>query len=103
MKPCVVPDAALRDKDSVEMLRAWIAEDGLHCTINIGMYEKHEAPEQIAWGIILSDVARHVANAMRERYGDNVDRSLAQIRDAFLQELDSPTSATKGGFTSGAH
>ncbi|MBL9035239.1 MAG: DUF5076 domain-containing protein, partial [Rhodospirillaceae bacterium] len=98
MKPCSVPDAALRDKDSVEMLRAWIAEGGLHCAINIGMYEKHEAPEQIAWGIILSDVARHVANAMHARYGDSVDGSLTQIRDAFLRELNMPTSAAKGGF-----
>jgi len=28
-----VPEAALRDKDAVEMLRVWIAEGGLHCSL----------------------------------------------------------------------
>ena len=103
MKQCVIPDAALRDEDAVEMIRVWIAEHGLHCTIKIGIYEKHEAPEQTAWGMILSDVARHVANAMHERYGDNVEGSLAQIRDAFLRELGSSTSDAKGGFSTERH
>jgi hypothetical protein len=50
MKECIIPAPARRDQDSVEMIRVWVAEKGLHCTINIGMYENHAAPEEVAWG-----------------------------------------------------
>ena len=35
-----VPEAALRDNDAVEMLRVWIAEGRLHCSIKVGMYHE---------------------------------------------------------------
>jgi len=38
MKELVIPPPAERDSGSVEMIRAWIAEKGLHCTINVGVY-----------------------------------------------------------------
>ena len=98
MKQCVIPDAALRDKDSVEMIRVWIAEQGLHCVMNVGIYQEQRQPEAFAWGIILTDVARHVANALQERYGIEAEASLRQIREGFLAELDSPTSEAKGSF-----
>lgn len=103
MRECVIPEPAQRDKDSVEMIRVWIAEEGLHCTINIGVYENHSAPEQVAWGIILSDVARHVANALHQRYGADVATSIGQIRDSLLKELSAPTSDAKGGFAPSCH
>ena len=36
----VIPEAALRDENSVEMLRVWIAEKKLHCSMKIGMYRE---------------------------------------------------------------
>lgn len=35
-----IPEGALRDKDAVEMLRVWIAEQKLHCSMKVGMYEE---------------------------------------------------------------
>jgi hypothetical protein len=32
-----IPSAALKDENSVEMLRVWIAEQKLHCSIKVGM------------------------------------------------------------------
>jgi hypothetical protein len=44
------------------MLRVWIAERKLHCSMKVGMYrETMKIPEEKAWGVILADVARHVA------------------------------------------
>ena len=104
MKVRTVPDAALRDKDAVEMARVWIAEKGLHCSLKIGMYqESFDVPEQKAWGKILSDMTRHIANALHEAYGVDVDKSITQIRDAYLDELNNPATEAKGGFVSGAH
>ena len=60
-----IPEAALRDSNAVEMLRVWIAEQGLHCSLKVGMYrESTTVPEEKAWAKILADVARHVANAL---------------------------------------
>ena len=100
MHEAAIPPAAQRDPDAREMLRAWIAERGLHCTVHIGMWEgqKSTIREERAWGILLSDVVRHIANAMHERYGDPVERTKAEVVRAILEELEMPSSEAKGHF-----
>lgn len=94
-----IPEAALRDRDAVEMLRVWIAEKKLHCSMKIGMYqETMNIPEEKAWGVILADVARHVSNAMESGYGGDAAESLEKIRESFLGELRKPTSGATGSF-----
>jgi hypothetical protein len=94
-----IPEAALRDEDAVEMLRVWIAEQRLHCSMKVGMYrETMNVAEEKAWGTILADVARHVANALESGYSSNAAESLQKIRDSFIKELGSPTSEAKGDF-----
>ena len=94
-----IPEAALRDKDAVEMLRVWIAEQGLHCSMKVGMIrETTNVPEEKAWGKILADVARHLSNALESGYSSSSAESLKSIRDSFNNEIDSPTSTAKGGF-----
>ena len=81
------------------MLRVWIAEHGLHCSIKVGMYlETMNVPEEKAWGSILADVAKHVAHALESGYGANATESLQKILDAFIKELSAPTSEAKGDF-----
>jgi len=53
MRPLIVPPAALRDEGSIQMLSAWIAERGLHCTINMGFFADQGHKEPKAWGIFL--------------------------------------------------
>ena len=36
-----IPEAALRDEDAVEMLRVWIAERGLHCSMKVSARQTH--------------------------------------------------------------
>ena len=95
-----IPEAALRDKDAVEILRVWIAERGLHCSMKVGMYRetRKDVPEELAWGTILADVARHVANALESGYSTNAAEALQKIRDSFVNELDAPTSEVTGDF-----
>lgn len=94
-----IPEPALRDPDAVEMLRVWIAERGLHCSMKVGMYrETMKVPEEQAWGKILADVARHLANALESGYEGNSAESLTRIVDSFNKEVGDPTSAAKGGF-----
>ena len=99
-----VPEAALRDPDAVELARVWVAEEGLHCSLKIGMYhESTDFDERRAWGTILADMTRHIANALRDAYGLDADKSIDLIRDAYIAELAAPTSGTTGGFVSDPH
>jgi len=59
-----IPDAAVADAESAEMIRAWVAQKALHCALRIGVWD-----DPAAWGILLADVARHVANAHQESEG----------------------------------
>lgn len=95
MKELVVPPAAVRDPDAVEVIRAWIAEQGLHCSLNVGM---HGDDETRAWGILLADAARHVADALSSSGHREREVVLDQICASFLRELDTPTSKTTGGY-----
>jgi hypothetical protein len=101
MKPLVVPPAAQRDENSIQMLSAWIAEKGLHCSLNIGMWQENGRNEAPAWGIFLADVIRHIANALQEEYGQSDPDTVKAILESLHNELDDPTSTVKGVFHPG--
>jgi len=98
MKELVIPPAALRDPRSVEVLRAWVAESALWCSLKLGFYQG-AAPfyEARAWGITLADVVKHVADGLQIEGLDRAD-VIREIRAAFLNELDKPTSETSGSY-----
>lgn len=98
MKPLVIPPAAQRDDDSVQMLSAWIAEQGLHCTLNIGFFEAAGHAEAKAWGILLADLVRHIGNAIAEERGSPANETAAAVVASMHAELDLPTSGTVGEF-----
>ena len=101
MRVLVVPPPAQRDPDAVQMLSAWIAERGLHCTMNVGMWSASGQSEPKAWGILLADVVRHLANAMQEQQGACRDETIEALIDALLEELSEPTSQAAGSFSPG--
>lgn len=94
-----IPEAAQLDDNSVEMLRVWIAKNKLHCSLKIGMYkESTNVKEEKAWGIILADSIKHIANALNEAYQLDVSQSIAAIRENLENELDKPSSVAAGNF-----
>lgn len=94
-----IPEAALLDENSVEMMRVWIANKKLHTSLKVGMYrETTKVPEEKAWGRILADAARHIADALEEGYGSNREESLEMIRKAFNDQLEDPSTTVKGDF-----
>ncbi len=99
MNELLIPDAARRDESSVEMIRVWIAERGLHASLKVGRYEdRPDIQEARAWGRILADVAQHVADALMTRQGMNRDAAITAIKAAFNEELQAPSSGRSGGF-----
>lgn len=99
MDVLVVPPAATRDAKSVEMLRVWIAEKALHCSLRTGMYaDQGVSREAFAWGMILADAVQHISDALAAQgLGDRED-ILNSIINAFQEELSAPTSDRNGGF-----
>lgn len=94
-----IPSAALADPNAVEMLRVWIAQRQLHCSLKVGMFsDATGVKEEVAWGTVLADAARHISNAIEQGFGGSAFEALAEIRAAFLRELDKPSSETKGSF-----
>jgi hypothetical protein len=88
----IPPDAA-SDPKSVEMVRAWIIDGGLQCSLQMGIWE-----DVRAWGILLADIARYVADAQGKESGMDHAEVIAAIRTTFEVELDNPTSETEGDF-----
>lgn len=89
----LIPPAAHEDDAATEMVRAWVVDKALHCTLQMGVWK-----DPGAWGILLADLARHVANAHHESEGRDVRDSLARIREAFEAEMNAPTDSPSGEF-----
>lgn len=96
-KPLMIPPAAEADDHAVEMLRAWIADGGLHCVLNVGHWHKNsDTDERPAWGIMLADVAQHISNALQEVVGLDRRDSLRIVVETFNREIRQATSDLKG-------
>jgi hypothetical protein len=94
MSQLPIPPATKSDNKAREVLRAWVANNDLHCSMEIGCWGDHEAQ---AWGVLLTDVVRHVANAMAEK-GHEKEDTIREIRRVFDAELDSATAHVSGNF-----
>jgi Domain of unknown function (DUF5076) len=98
-KSLPVPSAAKSDPRAMEMIRVWIAKDGLHTALRIDFWHDQGMNEADAWGILLSDMIRHLAEAHEEAYGRDCRESILAIREAFEREIMKPTSGVRGSFT----
>jgi hypothetical protein len=91
-----VPPGAKSDRQATELIRAWAAHGGLQCSLNINAWSGEQTT--IGWGIVLSDIARHVSHALYESRQLDQTRTLAEIQRVFNSELESPTADTNGNF-----
>lgn len=100
-KELIIPNPAVVDPRAIEMARVWIAQGGLHCSLNVGVYADHpNVDEAVAWGIMLADIARHAANALAQGQEGAPD-ILRKIERSMTDELAKPTSDMRGGFAGG--
>jgi hypothetical protein len=92
-KQLVIPKDALDDPEAAEVLRAWLAHGDLHCSLKPTIW-----PDPGSWGVLLADVARHVALAVHKRGGADPADTLERIRDAFDAAMDDVSASPEGGF-----
>ena len=94
-KTLAIPEEAQRDKASFEVLRVWIAEQGQHVSIRSGAWE-----DPFAWGIVLADLARHIALAHQLQSKEtDTDAFMERLLEGFQAEIDNPTDEPEGEVT----
>ncbi|MEG3149254.1 DUF5076 domain-containing protein [Sphingomonas sp. ZT3P38] len=78
-----IPGATGTDKDAFEILRVWIANEQQHVSLRTGVWE-----DPAAWGLMLADLARHIANAYHQQEGYAVSAALKRIKEGLDAELE---------------
>nr|WP_246415429.1 DUF5076 domain-containing protein [Novosphingobium taihuense] len=95
----IEPDAVQEDPDALEVASIWIAKQGLHCALNVGIYADHtQVDERVAWGVMIADMIGHLSHALRDVYGYEASQSKVAILNSLLKEIDVPTSELHGFF-----
>ena len=80
----VIPPDAL-ERGGVEVLRAAIVDGGLH----VSLRRAFDDPE--AWGMLIADIARHVARIYAKESAMSEDNVLERVRAIFEAEMDAPS------------
>ena len=88
-----MPSEVEADSNAREVLRAWVANGGLVCALRPETW-----PDASSWGIVLADVTRHVANAIKDLSGDDPVATVERIRAMYNTELGNPTDEPTGHF-----
>ena len=86
-----VPAEAAGDPKAAEIARIWIVDGDQHVSLRVGGWAGPEG-----WGIILADLARHVANAFEQVDSMKYAGALTTIENAFLVEMMAPTTESSG-------
>jgi hypothetical protein len=79
----IPPDAL--ERGGVEVLRAAIIDGGLH----VSLRRAFDDPE--AWGMLIADIARHVARIYAKESAMTEDQVLDRVRSIFEAEMDAPS------------
>ncbi len=98
----IVPPEIDGDEKATEMVRVWIAHNSLHVSMLLGMWqdaEDSEVDERDAWGELLADLTKHIANGMMKEYGWDYDSTRDRIRTAFLTKFDEKSRKIEGDFS----
>jgi hypothetical protein len=73
------------NKIAMEVIRVWVAKRGQHVSLNPLVWKDPQA-----WGIVLADLAGHVANAYEQAVGLDRGGAMRKITDLLVAELINP-------------
>lgn len=86
-----IPPAAEAAEQAFEIARVWAANGAQHVSLAGELWE-----DPGAWGLMLVDLARHVASVYEQTSDRDIDEVLVRIREAFDAEWDIPTDEPMG-------
>lgn len=80
-----VPPTVAADASTSEILRVWTSDKGEQVTLRVDLF----APA--AWGLVLVDVAKHVAHAYARRGGMTANQAFSEVLSGFIAEIGQAT------------
>lgn len=86
-----IPDAAIRDTKALELLRVWAASGQQHVALATGVWS-----DPASWGIMLVDLAKHIANTYEQSNGSDRESVLARLKEGFDAEWTTQTDEPTG-------
>ncbi|MGD9785291.1 MAG: DUF5076 domain-containing protein [Hyphomicrobiaceae bacterium] len=92
-----LPDGVHDAEEAVEVLRAWIADGGLHVIFNPQTFS-HDVSE---WGRLLADVAQHIAAAVELDGQMSRADAVQAMREALERGMGVGASAQMAGHIKG--
>ncbi|MFM8583639.1 MAG: DUF5076 domain-containing protein [Planctomycetaceae bacterium] len=88
-----VPPTAAGDVRAIELVRVWAAHGKQHVSLATSIWQ-----DPAAWGIMLVDLAKHIANAYEQNEEMDYVNVLSRIREGFDAEWGTSTDGpTEGG------
>jgi hypothetical protein len=88
-----IPPEVNGSHKATEVVRGWIVDRHLLCTV---LPEAFEDPQ--GWGVLLADLANHIADGLAEARGADRSEVLRAIGDAFAAEMAGSTGEHTGRF-----
>jgi hypothetical protein len=86
-----IPPPVENDVRAVELLRVWAAHGKQHVSLATHLWD-----DPATWGIMLVDLAKHVASAYQQTTGKDFDGVLSRIWQGFDAERDTSTDEPTG-------
>ena len=86
-----IPPKAVAEPKAVELLRVWAACGKQHVTLATGLWD-----DPASCGIMLVDLAKHIAIAYELTNGQDRDSVLRRIKEGFDAEWGWPTDEPHG-------
>lgn len=76
-----IPPDAEENAEAVEISRVWVSDGALNVSLRVGMFDSVGM-----WGVLLADLARHIADAQEQLDGSSPETTLDEIREALDAE-----------------
>ena len=77
-----MPDDVETATEAIEVLRGWVIDKHLQCSISASVFADHAQ-----WGVLLADLAQHIAGAMHEVHQVDQQETLQKIVTAFTSAV----------------
>lgn len=90
-KQLPIPPVAERDVQALELLRVWASAGQQHISLATNVWD-----DPAAWGIMMVDLAKHIASAYQQTTGNDYDSALKRIKEGFDAEWATATDKPTG-------
>lgn len=101
MRELIIPSENEGNENATEMARVWLGNGSCNVSLLLGMYEDAEdsdVDELWAWGNILSDIAQHIANGLKQSHGWDETETMSKLRTHFNAAIKERAPNLQGSY-----